>query len=69
MSKMTKNGVSTTVKKGQFQFEQYYAGSVIRGVLRVQWDYRDTRGDLHSGISTTVAEAKAQARLYGYKGN
>jgi hypothetical protein len=65
-SKLTKNGVSTTTKPGQFAYEPYNS-AVLEGE-RVQWDYRDKNGKLHSGIAKTLEEAKAEARKFGYEG-
>lgn len=62
MSKLTKNGVSTT-KKGQFQYEEYYCS--ITKKTRVQWDYRDPTGKLHSGIVKDVASVKNIAAGFG----
>lgn len=62
---MTERGISTT-EVGQFRHEEYYS-QVAKG-KRVQWDYRDTKGILHSGIAKTLEEAKAKAAQFGYQG-
>lgn len=53
---LTKNGISTTIRKGQFAYDEYYSISV--GGMRVQWDYRDTNGKLYSGIAPSIEQAK-----------
>jgi len=62
---MTKNGVSTTKQPGQFQYERFY--SRILRKYRYAWDYRDLKGELHSGIAKTLKEAKAKAAAFGYE--
>ena len=61
---LTKDGCSTTKARGQFAYEVYYKTQSrideYRGKpleQRVQWDYRDTKGKLFSGIAKTVNEA------------
>lgn len=55
--RLTKNGVSTTKEKGIFAYEEY--GPVNK--KRVQWDYRDRKGKLHSGVSKTLPAAMITA--------
>ena len=55
---LTQNGVSTTTERGVLRYEQYYDRLLHRG--RVQWDYRDKTGKLHSGTATCVTAAKWQ---------
>jgi Domain of unknown function, B. Theta Gene description (DUF3873) len=63
--KLTKNGISTTLGLGQFAYEEYVSAFTQR--KRVQWDYRDRWGKLHSGICDSVEEAKEQvARQFGF---
>lgn len=51
MTKMTKNGVSTTAAPGQEQFENF-TRKVGRQVKRyVQYDYRHTDGELFSCVA------------------
>jgi len=54
---LTENGVSTTKEKGQFAYEEY--GPYYN--RKIQWDYRDNKGVLHSGISRTLAMAILEA--------
>jgi len=53
---------------GQFQFEEY-EGNIRngKGTMIVQWDYRDLKGELHSGVAKTFEEAKQKASQYGYQ--
>ena len=54
MTKMTKNGVSTTAALGQEQFENF-TRKVGRQVKRyVQYDYRHTDGELFSCVRPTL---------------
>lgn len=66
MTKLTKNGVSTTQGRDQFAYEKYYNKVLKRHI--VQWDYRDANGQLHSGTAKTLEEAKEKAAKYGYRG-
>lgn len=65
---LTQNGISTTRQKGQFAYEEYElplsSTDIYRGLsapTRVQWDYRDTKGTLFSGIAKTVEQARQAA--------
>ena len=49
-----------------FQYEEFYS-EILKGD-RVQWDYRDKDGNLHSGITKTVEQAIERARDVGYRG-
>jgi hypothetical protein len=61
---LTENGISTTKGHGQFRYETYQtAFAPVKGITRVQWDYRDTKGVLHSGIAKSVEEARKAARV------
>jgi len=67
---ITKNGCSTTKTNGRFAYERYYLQQsrtdAYRGLPqkeRVQWDYRDSKGKLFSGIAKTLGEAKESAKL------
>lgn len=53
---------------GQFQYEEY-EGNIRngRGKMIVQWDYRDLKGELHSGVAKTLGEAKQKAVQFGYQ--
>jgi hypothetical protein len=65
---LTKNGCSTTKRCGQFAYEVYFKPQnpidAYRGKpaeQRVQWDYRDTKGKLFSGIAKRVEQARQVA--------
>lgn len=59
MTKMTKNGVSTTAALGQEQFENF-TREVGRQVKRyVQYDYRHTDGELFSCVRPTLDACRA----------
>lgn len=66
MTIMTKDGISTTISKGQFQCERFY--SFVLKEYRFQWDYRDHRGELHSGVAKSFDAAIAAAAKFGYSG-
>ena len=59
-TKLNKNGCTTTNGRGQFAYEEYY--SPIALGMRVQWDYRDSKGKLYSGIAKSIEAARAAAR-------
>jgi hypothetical protein len=71
-SSLTKNGVSTTTERDCFRYETYqrhrHLSRLYPPVTRVQWDYRDAAGELHSGVARSVEQAKEAARRFGYKG-
>lgn len=56
----SENGFSTTNTPGQFAYENFYSAMLRRDM--VQWDYRDTRGVLHTGIARTIHRAKLAAQ-------
>ena len=56
--KLTVNGMSTTTGKDTFAHEPYNE--------KVQWDYRDSNGTLYSGVTSTIEQAKEQAKKHGY---
>jgi len=60
------NGVSTTTERDYFRCEVYKPVGLED--VRVQWDYRDASGELHTGVARDVLSAKAAARRYGYRG-
>jgi len=69
MGTLTANGISTTKRNGQFAYEVYYLPQSRIDACqgrprkeRVQWDYRDSKGNLFSGIAKTIEGAKAAAR-------
>jgi hypothetical protein len=51
--------VRLTESRGQFRFEVYR--SAILHQEQVQWDYRDTKGTLFSGVALTVEDARRMA--------
>lgn len=51
--KTDKNGVSTTKRE---QYEEYYSHILKRRL--VQYDYRDTDGELFSCVADTLEEAR-----------
>ncbi len=57
---LNKNGCTITNDRGQFAYEEYY--SPIAQGMRVQWDYRDSKGRLYSGIAKSIEAAKAEAQ-------
>jgi hypothetical protein len=59
---MTMNGVSTT---GKNMFQAEHCTIARRRV--VQWDYRDTNDELHSGIASSMEAAKIAAAKFGYQ--
>ena len=63
-TQLTRNGISTTVGKNQFAYEEYR--DAVTSAPRVQWDYRDAEGRLFSGIAKTVEEAEQVAAKVGY---
>ena len=62
MALTDKDGISTTKTPGQFAFVVYYSVA-LRGE-RVQWDYRDTNGMLHSGVAGTIEQAMQVAERF-----
>lgn len=58
---ITEHGVSTTRTPGEFACEQFH--SRIRRKPFYQWDYRDSSGELHSGIAMSRAAAITAAEL------
>jgi len=63
---LTEHGVSTTTERDCFRYETFRPA--WRRCVRVQWDYRDAAGELHSGVAKTLDAAKVAARRYGYRG-
>lgn len=55
-TKMTKNGVSTTVR-GE-QYEVFYTGCRSRRKKHYQYDYRHTDGELFSCVADTLKECR-----------
>lgn len=59
MTKMTKNGISTTSMNGQEQFEKF-TRRVGRQIKKyVQYDYRHTDGELFSCVRPTLDACRA----------
>ena len=61
MTKMTKNGISTTAP-GQEQFEKYTPSRGFRGhgQIRYSYDYRTPEGELFSCDCRTLEECRAK---------
>jgi hypothetical protein len=64
---LIKNGVSTTTGKDQFNFEVFTTKIGRKPITRIQWDYRDSNGVLHSGVAKTILDAAKAAEKFGYK--
>lgn len=64
---LTERGISTTRGMDQFATEPYW--SSMMGGWMVSWDYRDKDGELRSGVSRTLEQAKKAASRFGYREN
>lgn len=64
---LTVNGVSTTTQKDQFQYEKFTTKLGRKTIARIQWDYRDAQGVLHTGIATSIDNAMEAASKFGYQ--
>jgi len=53
-------GCSTTKTPGQFAYDEFV--SKFSGRRMVQWDYRDSKGKLFSGVAKSVEIARRAAR-------
>jgi hypothetical protein len=60
---LQQNGVSTTRGRDVLRYDCFIG---FRGRDRVQWDYRDQRGNLHTAVCSTLEIAREQAAQYGY---
>ena len=60
---MTENGLTTTRKPGQFQWEIIRRGNSVR----IIWEYRQHNGALAHGVAMSLDAAIKAAREYGYK--
>lgn len=63
---LTANGVSTTKERNSFQYEKFTTKIGRKNIERVQWDYRDKNGVLHTGIAKDFEAACLQASKFGY---
>lgn len=54
-TELTKNGLTTTEKLGQEQFEKYKS---FGGQYLYQYDYRHTDGELFSTVKTTLEDCR-----------
>lgn len=63
---LTENGVSTTKNSNSFLYEKFTTKIGRKTIERVQWDYRDNDGVLHSGIAKDFESACVQASKFGY---
>jgi len=61
---MTSGGVSTNHSNDLFTYNEY---EDYKKKIRVQWDYRDSKGKLHSGIARSLEDAKTCAAKHGFK--
>lgn len=50
---------------GLFRAEQYFSEIAQRDVW--EWDYRDSDGELHAGVTLTREKAVEAARKHGYE--
>ena len=57
MTRMTKNGISTTLA-GQEQYETFYLRQRGKRVSRVMYDYRTEDGELFSVVAPTLEECR-----------
>ena len=57
MTRMTKNGISTTLA-GQEQYETFYLRQRVKRVSRVMYDYRTEDGELFSVVAPTLEECR-----------
>jgi hypothetical protein len=63
MAGLQQHGVTTTTERDVLRY------STFRGYQdreRVQWDYRDSSGKLHSAICGDIFVARVQAARHGY---
>lgn len=58
--KISKDGASTTMTPGQFKTEPFFSSVHPRRL--VQWDYRDTKGRLFTGVARTIHRARLAAQ-------
>ena len=54
MSKLTKNGITTTTAPGQEQWEAFTSHLHRRPEKRIQYDYRTSNGILFSCVGKTL---------------
>ncbi len=57
------NGVSTTKARDVLRYDCYTG---YQDKPRVQWDYRDRQGNIHTAICGNIETARQQAARYGY---
>ena len=57
-SKMTANGISTTIESGSEQYEGFYAGHGSKRKKMIAYDYRHTNGNLFACVKRTLAECR-----------
>ena len=61
------NGRSTTTSLDTFAYEKYDEKFNKRESTKFQWDYRDSQGQLHTGIARSLEDAKICAASHGFK--
>lgn len=57
MTRMTRNGISTT-QAGQEQYETFYSSHRGKKVSKVMYDYRTAAGELFSVVAPTLRECR-----------
>lgn len=57
MNTLSKNGVSTTQKNGEENYERY---KDFRGKWLFQYDYRHTNGELFSTCASSLSECRSK---------
>ena len=57
-TKMTANGVSTTITLGTEQYVVFYTGYCTRRKEHYQYDYLHTDGELYSCVADTLKECR-----------
>ncbi|MBE3122167.1 MAG: hypothetical protein IMZ58_08190 [Thermoplasmata archaeon] len=60
---LTKSGVSTTKERDVLRYDVFQG---YQDREKVQWDYRDNSGKLHSSICNDIESARIQAARHGY---
>jgi hypothetical protein len=61
---LTERGISTTIKNDCFRHENFRPAWHRKTM--VQWDYRDSLGELHTGVAKDLDAAKSAAKRFGY---
>jgi hypothetical protein len=64
---MSRGGVSTCTDLDTLQYSKFTTRIGRKPVTRIQWDYRDKEGELHTGIATSIDRAMEEAAKHGYE--